>query len=223
MQQPTIQPSEALMHEYMQSQGQGQGQMSHMPQQGQGQGQSQGQGQMSQMPQQGQGQGQQYTTLDSSTAEDLLSGLRQVQHAGIPTQLPVQSIPLPGADYIQIDPRAQPNYIPSSSSSSSALMLERGHPMSSLLPVGHGNGNGWSFADTTTWDWHTPLLLCVLYVVFQMPWLRTWLSGWFPSLVRTEDHTWSPQGWVVNGGLFVVLFSVLSKLVFPWIARQLVL
>ena len=102
--------------------------------------------------------------------------------------------------------------------------------MSSLSPMGsghgygNGNNNGWSFADTTTWDWHTPLLLCVLYVVFQMPWLRTWLSGWFPSLVRTEDqNTWSPQGWVVNGGLFVVLFSVLSKLVFPWIARQLVL
>jgi hypothetical protein len=153
-------------------------------------------------------QGQPAFNLDQNTINQIVNGLQQASSTGA-TQLPSRDIPM-NTNTINADPQVQPNYIPPIQPQREDYIkdYEQGHDM-----VGEYNriSSRNDALDNLYNEIQTPVLLGVLFFLFQLPVFRRQLFKYFPVLFST-DGNFNINGYLFSSILFGLMFYLMNKI-----------
>jgi hypothetical protein len=145
-------------------------------------------------------------SLDQSTISQIVSGLQQATISGA-TQLPSRDIPMNTASH-NTDPQIQPNYVPQPQSSID--YIKSYDQTSDMINDYNRDTQQQNSLDNMYNEIQTPLLLAVLYFLFQLPFFRKFLFSYFPILF-SNDGNFNINGFVFSSILFGLLFYTLNK------------
>ena len=153
-----------------------------------------------------QGGGQIQGPLDQGTITQLVNGLQQATVAGA-TQLPSRDIPMTTTAHSN-DPQIHPNYVPPPQNNIDYIrdydapenMVNNYNKKAQLTDS----------LDDMYNEIQTPLLLAVLYFLFQLPFFRRFLFSYFPVLF-SNDGNYNLNGYLFCSVLFGLLFHLLNK------------
>ena len=137
----------------------------------------------------GQGQG---VSLDQSTINQIVNGLQQASSAGL-TQLQSRDIPRNTENIIQ-DPQIQPNY----------------EDNDEIISKYNRRVEQDSSLDQLYDEIQVPLLICILYFLFQLPIFRRLLFKYFPVLFFRDGNI-NIYGYLFTSVLFGTLYYFISK------------
>ena len=161
------------------------------------------QGQQQQQPNQGQTPN---FSLDQTTISQIVSGLQQAAVSGA-TQLPSRDLPMNTSGHSN-DAQVQPNYVPMHERQADYI---KDYEQSSDIIEGYNrNVNRSDSLDEMYNEIQTPLLLAVLYFLFQLPFFRRFLFSYFPILF-SNDGNLNINGFLFSSTLFGLLFYLLNK------------
>ena len=153
---------------------------------------------------QGQGQGQ---GLDQSTITQLVNGLQQSAITGA-TQLPSRDIPMNSTSH-NTDPQIQPNYVPPPQNNIDYIKnYEQTSDMINEYDRNHKHQNS---LDDMYNEIQTPLLMAVLYFLFQLPFFRKFLFRYLPVLF-SNDGNLNINGFLFTSVLYGLMFYFFNKI-----------
>ena len=156
-----------------------------------------------QIPQQQQGGG---FSLDQTTISQIVNGLQQASISGA-TQLSSRDIPMNTSGH-NIDPNIQPNYVPAPPQNMD--YIKDYEQTSDMINNYNNNTQRQNSLDDMYNDIQTPLLFAVLYFLFQLPFFRKFLFGYFPVLF-SNDGNLNINGFLFTSALFGLMFYTLNK------------
>jgi hypothetical protein len=145
-------------------------------------------------------------TLDQSTISQIVSGLQQASSAGA-TQLPSRDIPR-NTESIMQDPQVQPNFIPSQSNKDYITEYDDNDD---IIQNYKNNAQYGDSLDQLYEEIQIPLLISVLYFLFQLPIFKRYLYKFFPALF-SKDGNINLYGFCFTSSLFGLLYYMLSKI-----------
>jgi hypothetical protein len=143
-------------------------------------------------------------SLDQSTISQIVNGLQQASLTGA-TQLPSRDIPL-NTEQLTQDSQIQPNYIPPPREKD--YMIETDDDINSYYQKEKMENSLDSIYD----ELQGPILLAVLYFLFQLPFLKKLLFKYFPFCCH-KDGNYNINGLILTCGLFGFIYYSLSKTV----------
>ena len=146
-------------------------------------------------------------SLDQTTINQIVNGLQQASATGV-TQLPSRDIPM-NTNNISIDPGVQPNFVP---------------PPPDHVDYIRNYNEGVNLIDDYTFkhvqnvdsldemynEIQTPLLLAVLFFLFQLPIFRKYLFKYFPVLFSMDGNL-NINGYLFISVLFGLFYYLLNK------------
>jgi len=147
-------------------------------------------------------------TLDQSVISQIVSGIQQASSTGV-TQLPSRDIPR-STESITHDPQVQPNYIPFPQEKRIDYIPDNGQ-MKSMVDQYNREKNKNDSLDEIYMEFQGPLLLAVLYFLFQLPVFRKVIFGYFPILF-SKDGNYNIHGFLFMSVLFGLLYYLLTKI-----------
>jgi len=146
--------------------------------------------------------------LDAGTITQLVNGLQQAT-AGGATQLPSRDIPMTTSVHTH-DPQIHPNYVPSPPPNQTDYI--RDYETTEQTVNRHNEQAKLSNSlDEMYSEIQAPLLLGVLYFLFQLPFFRRFLFTYF-SILFSNDGNYNLKGYLFCSVLFGLLFHLLNKL-----------
>jgi len=145
-------------------------------------------------------------SLDQTTINQIVSGIQQASISGT-TQLPSRDIPMMTTG-ISNDPQVQPNYVPHHQNNSDYIQNYEG--TSEMIDNYNKNSNRQNSLDDMYNEIQTPLLLAVLYFLFQLPFFRKFLYSYLPALF-SNDGNLNINGFIFTSVLFGLVFYTLNK------------
>ena len=145
-------------------------------------------------------------TIDQSTISQLVNGLQQASSTGA-TQLPSRDIPM-NTSNITTDPHTQPNYMPAPQNHVDYIKEQQ--DAADMINQYNGGLNQNDSLDEMYNEIQTPILLAVLYFLFQLPIFRRHLFTYLPVLFA-KDGNLNINGFIFNSVLFGLLFHLLNK------------
>jgi hypothetical protein len=154
-----------------------------------------------------QGQQSQGLSLDQTTISQIVSGLQQATISGA-TQLPSRDIPMTTTSHSN-DPQIQPNYVPPPQNNID--YIKNYEQTSDMINEYNKNARHQDSLDDMYNEIQTPLLLAVLYFLFQLPFFRKFLFQYFPALF-SKDGNFNINGFLFTSVLFGLLFYSLNKI-----------
>jgi hypothetical protein len=161
-----------------------------------------------QIPQQQQSsQGGGSFSLDQTTISQIVNGLQQASISGA-TQLSSRDIPMNSTGH-NIDPNIQPNYVPPPPPQNMNY-IDKYEETSDMINNYNNNTLKQNSLDDMYNEIQTPLLLAVLYFLFQLPFFRKFLFGYFPVLFSTDGNL-NINGFLFTSLLFGLLYYLLNK------------
>ncbi len=145
-------------------------------------------------------------SLDQSTISQIVNGLQQASLAGA-TSLPSRDIPL-HTEQLTNDPQIQPNYIPQPS------YRERDYISDSTDNINdyYNAEKNQNSLDSLYDELQAPLLLAVLYFLFQLPFFKKTIFKYLPFFCNT-DGNYNFNGLIFTCALFGFIYYSLSKTV----------
>jgi hypothetical protein len=152
-----------------------------------------------------QSQSQSAFSLDQTTINQIVNGLQQATLSGA-TQLPSRDIPMTTTSH-NTDPQIQPNYVPPPTTD----YIKDYQDTNDIVQKYNSNINRQNSMDETYNEIQTPLLLAVLYFLFQLPFFRKFLFIYFPVLF-SNDGNLNINGFLFTSILFGLLFYILNKI-----------
>jgi hypothetical protein len=164
------------------------------------------QAQQGQQGQAQQGAGVMQNAMSQQNMNQFVSGLQQASAAGL-TALPSRDIPQTQTHLMQ-DQQMQPNYVPQERQNTDYITehqtneeiirkhSQREHQVNSL--------------DNFYNNLQTPILIAILYFLFQLPVVRKNIFKFAPSLF-SKDGNPNLMGYVINSALFAVLYFSMTK------------
>lgn len=146
-------------------------------------------------------------SLDQTTISQIVNGLQQATLAGV-TQLPSRDIPMTTTG-ISNDPQVIPNYVPPP---------PRNHPdyitnyeqTNDMINAHNRNKQINNSLDDMYNEIQTPLLIAVLYFLFQLPFFKKFLFNYLPFLF-SNDGNYNLNGFLFTSVAFGILFHSLIK------------
>jgi hypothetical protein len=144
--------------------------------------------------------------LDQSTISQIVNGLQQASNSGA-TQLPSRDISMSTTN-ITNDLQVQPNYIPSTNKDDYIEKSENKNEMINNYNINMQRNNS---LDEMYNEIQTPLLIAVLYFLFQLPIFKKMLYSYFPILFSTDGNL-NINGFIFNSIIFGFIFYVLDKI-----------
>lgn len=145
-------------------------------------------------------------SLDEKTISQLVNGLQQASASGS-TLLQSRDIPMTTTAIIN-DAHVQPNYVPMQQQNIDYI---RNSEQTSDMIDDYNRGVQQSDSlDDIYNELQTPLLLAVLYFLFQLPFFRKILFTYAPILF-SPDGNLNVNGFVFKSILFGLLFYILNK------------
>ena len=145
-------------------------------------------------------------SLDQSTISLIVNGLQQASISGA-TQLPSRDIPMTTTGH-STDPQIQPNYVPQPQNP--VDYIKNYEESSDMVDEYNKNMSRQNSLDDMYNEIQTPLLLAVLYFLFQLPFFRKFLFSYFPILF-SNDGNFNINGFIFSSLLFGLLFYTLNK------------
>ena len=163
----------------------------------------------------GQGQGQQGQqggmqggmALDQTTINQIVNGLQQASSSGA-TQLASRDIPR-DVDAMVSDPQIQPNYVPHTDNQDYIKDYDENDD---IIRDYERKEQYNSNLDQLYDEIQIPLLLSVLYFLFQLPIVKKTLFQHFPILCL-NDGNYNINGYLFTSILFGLLYYLLYKIV----------
>ena len=146
-------------------------------------------------------------SLDQSTISLIVNGLQQASISGA-TLLPSRDIPMTTTGH-STDPQIQPNYVPQPQNP--VDYIKNYEESSDMVDEYNKNMSRQNSLDDMYNEIQTPLLLAVLYFLFQLPFFRKFLFSYFPILF-SNDGNFNINGFIFSSVLFGLLFYTLNKL-----------
>ena len=145
-------------------------------------------------------------SLDQTTISQIVNGLQQASISGA-TQLSSRDIPMNTSGH-NIDPNIQPNYVPAPPQNMD--YIKDYEDTSDMVNNYNNNTQRQNSLDDMYNEIQTPLLLAVLYFLFQLPFFRKFLFGYFPVLF-SNDGNLNINGFLFTSSLFGLMFYTLNK------------
>lgn len=143
-------------------------------------------------------------SLDQTTISQIVNGLQQASLAGA-TQLPSRDISL-NTDILTNDSQVQPNYVPEPREKD--YIIESDEDISSYYKKEKMETSLDSIYD----ELQGPILLAVLYFLFQLPFLKKLVFKYLPFCCH-KDGNYNINGLILTCGLFGFIYYSLSKTV----------
>jgi hypothetical protein len=144
--------------------------------------------------------------LDQATINQIVNGLQQATIAGA-TQLPSRDIPQNTQQYTH-DPNIQPNYIPPSSNTDYIKDYEDNND---IINDYNRRENTMNNLDQLYDELQIPLLIAVLFFLFQLPIFKKMLFTYFPILFFKDGNV-NIYGYLFTSILFGLLYYLLFKI-----------
>jgi hypothetical protein len=146
-------------------------------------------------------------SLDQTTISQIVNGLQQASATGA-TQLPSRDIPMTTSNLTH-DIGIQPNYIPQVQQSTDYIRnYEQTGDIINDYNVNMERGNT---LDDMYNEIQVPVLLAVLYFLFQLPFFRKLLFTYFPILF-SKDGNLNINGYIFMSALFGIFYYLLNKI-----------
>lgn len=159
-----------------------------------------------QMAQQQPQQGAPGMSLDQTTINQIVNGLQQATLAGA-TQLPSRDIPMTTSG-LSTDPQVIPNYVPPTPQNMDYI---KNYEQTSDMVNQYNNRKHMNDSlDDMYNEIQTPVLLSVLYFLFQLPFFKRFLYTYIPFLF-SNDGNYNINGYLFTSVLFGLLFHLLMK------------
>jgi hypothetical protein len=146
-------------------------------------------------------------SLDQNTISQIVNGLQQASTTGI-TQLPSRDIPFVTTTHSN-DPQIQPNYVPPPPQNND--YIKNYENSEDIIESYNSNRHRQNSLDDMYNEIQLPVLLAVLYFLFQLPFFRKFLFNYFPVLF-SNDGNLNINGFLFSSVLFALLFYVLNKI-----------
>jgi hypothetical protein len=144
--------------------------------------------------------------LDQTTINQIVSGLQQASSSGL-TQLQSRDIPT-STESITHDPHIQPHYIPPPVSNRD--YIEEQSSNEEIIHTYNKQAEYSSHVDQMYDELQIPLLIAVLFFLFQLPFFKKMLYQYFPVLFF-KDGNINIYGYVFMSVLFGLLYYLIFK------------
>jgi len=144
-------------------------------------------------------------SLDQSTISQIVNGLQQASVAGA-TMLPSRDIPQ-NTNAITQDTYVQPNYVPPPTNTD---YINEPLNASEYINSYSKDEQMKNSLDTVYEELQTPLLISILYFLFQLPILKQTLFKYIPLLCH-NDGNYNLNGLLFTAAAFGFLFFSMSK------------
>ena len=163
------------------------------------------------IPQQGPSEPQVSTgvpqTLDRESINSIVTGLQQASAAGV-TQLMSRDMPT-SSDHIVNDQQVDVNYVPPVDENHDNY-LDREEDDEDILNAYNKKVSKENQFDKLYDDLQTPLMLAILFFIFQLPFLKKQLFLLVPALFM-NDGNYNLYGFLVVSILFAVSYQLITK------------
>lgn len=153
-------------------------------------------------------QSQSAFSLDQTTINQIVNGLQQATLSGS-TQLPSRDIPMTTTGHSN-DPQIQPNYVPPPPPEQNDYIKDY-EQTNDMINNYNSNIKRQNNLDEAYNEIQTPLLLAVLYFLFQLPFFKKFLFTYLPVLF-SNDGNLNINGFLFTSILFGLLFYIINKL-----------
>lgn len=151
-------------------------------------------------------------SLDQTTINQIVSGLQHASVTGA-TQLPSRNIPQMTHNITQ-DAQVHPNYVPSQPANQpDYIREEENEDHDDILRKYNKNKSQSNSLDEMYDEIQRPLLLIILFFLFQLPFFKKNLFHYFPALFN-KDGNYNISGFGFTSILFGLLFYFLDKIMF---------
>jgi hypothetical protein len=156
-------------------------------------------------------------TLDQTTISQIVNGLQQASETGV-TKLPSRDIPR-DIESIVNDSQIQTNYIPGPNQGlgqgqinvgATKDYIDNNENMEDMIQNYNKKINKNDSLDEIYDEMQSPLLLAVLYFLFQLPFFKKILFKYF-SVLFSKDGNYNINGYLFTSILFGLLFYFLTK------------
>lgn len=144
-------------------------------------------------------------SLDQTTISQIVNGLQQASIAGA-TMLPSRDIPQ-STQSLTHDPHIQANYIPPPSNKD---YIDDDYDNDEMVNNYKNVEKVKNSLDSIYDEIQTPLLLSILYFLFQLPILRKTLGKYIP-LLCSNDGNYNINGLIFTCSLFGFIYFFISK------------
>ena len=170
--------------------------------------------QQSQPVNQGNGNGNGFS-LDQTTINQIVNGLQKASVNGL-TQLPSRDIPRT-TETITNDAQIQPNFIPQPNPSQMQedyiqKMQQSNQSMNEIIDEHNKKANFSSSLDNLYDEIQTPLLLTILFFIFQLPIFKKYLFLYVPFLFF-NDGNYNIKGYLTISILFGCIYYFCNKVI----------
>jgi len=150
--------------------------------------------------------------LDQNTINQIVNGLQQASVTGA-TQLPSRDIPMTTSNLTH-DISIQPNFIPPLPQNQNQNdYINNYQQTGDIINEYNSNLERSNSLDDMYNEIQVPILLAVLYFLFQLPFFRKFLFSYFPILF-SKDGNLNINGYIFMSSLFGILYYLLEQLVF---------
>lgn len=146
-------------------------------------------------------------SLDQTTINQIISGLQMASATGA-TQLPSKDIPRNTEQFTQ-DAHVQPNYVPPSPPQQMNYIDEQ-DTNEDIIQEYNTRERSQNKMDEFYDEIQTPLMLIVMYFIFQLPVVRKSLARYLPIMFHT-DGNFNINGYIMTSILFGVFYYIISK------------
>lgn len=145
-------------------------------------------------------------TLDQTTIDQIVNSLQQASTSGA-TQLLSRDIPTTSSSHTT-DPYIQPNYVPTIEEKKD--YIKNGNELVDMVNSYNRNFYKNQSIDDIYNEIQMPLLIVVIYFLFQLPFFKKNLFQYFPVLF-SKDGNLNMKGFTFTSILFGVLVYLLNK------------
>jgi hypothetical protein len=146
------------------------------------------------------------TTLDKESINSIVTGLQQASASGA-TQLMSRDMPNT-SHHIAQDEQVQPNFIPEPEKTED--YLEDQEDDDDILNAYNSKVQKETQMDKLYEDLQTPIMLAILFFIFQLPFLKKQLFVFVPALFM-NDGNYNLYGFIVISVLYATTYHMISK------------
>ena len=148
-------------------------------------------------------------SLDQTTINQIVNGLQHATLSGA-TQLPSRDIPMTTSG-LSNDPQIIPNYVPPPPRNQPDYIRNYEQTGDMINPYRDNKNKQYNNSlDDMYNEIQTPLLIAVLYFLFQLPFFKKFLFNYLPFLF-SNDGNYNLNGFLFTSVAFGVLFHSLMK------------
>ena len=151
------------------------------------------------------------TQIPGNVMNEVMQGVQRASANGM-TMIPTRDIPM-NPNAFTHDEQARPNYVPEKSVhfQDEVDYIKQHASMENIVRDNARRSNQLDTIEAIYYDLQMPILVGVLYFIFQMPVFRAQLLHFLPSLFG-EDGNFKMIGLTATSAMFALVFFVIMKI-----------